>query len=107
MRTSAAISKSETGALVSKCQVICGQPNVATNERPKCAHCGKLGDTIIGWASLSFFPHASISAASSVFEEFKCSSRVSMKGEVKFSVSKRNSCWNSTFQYVQIIFQTA
>jgi len=46
MRTTAAVSKSEAGALISKCHGNCGQCNVANKERPKCAHCGKIGHTI-------------------------------------------------------------
>lgn len=44
-RIAEATSKSETKALTVSCQGSCVNCNVATNSRPKCSHCGKLGHT--------------------------------------------------------------
>lgn len=46
LRIAEAASKSETGALLSKCKGSCANCNVASNNRPKCDHCGKLGHSI-------------------------------------------------------------
>lgn len=47
MRVAQASAKSETNALMSKCQHSgCVQCNLAQNNRPSCDHCGKLGHTV-------------------------------------------------------------